>query len=288
MRKRYNTPHRSRVVKTRMTEEEYAEFAERLSAYNMSQAEFIRQAITGAAIRPIITVSPVNDELLAAVGKLTAEYGRIGGNLNQIAHQQKKVNDFAISLLGDSVLIPFGSVHFESPDAISELDRLHDAGIKGIKLHPDYQGFFADDERMFPIYEKIGSLGMITVFHAGVDIGVPDPVHCTPQMLKKILPRFGGAPVIAAHMGGFLLWREAAELLGGTGIYIDTAFSSGSVPPPWAKESVEAFGTEHVLFGSDNPWSPTGRELAFVRSIGLKEEETELILGQNAARLLGL
>ena len=141
---------------------------------------------------------------------------------------------------------------------------------------------------MFPIYEKIGSLSMITVFHAGVDIGVPDPVHCTPQMLKKILPRFGGAPVIAAHMGGFLLWREAAELLGGTGIYIDTAFSSGSVPPPWAKESVEAFGAEHVLFGSDNPWSPTGRELAFVRSIGLKEEETELILGQNAARLLGL
>ena len=34
---------------------------------------------------PIITVSPINDELLAAVGKLTAEYGRIGGNLNQIA-----------------------------------------------------------------------------------------------------------------------------------------------------------------------------------------------------------
>ena len=87
--KRYNTPHRSRVVKTRMTEEEYAEFAQRLSAYNMSQAEFIRQAITGAAIRPIITVSPVNDELLAAVGKLTAEYGRIGGNLNQIARTLK-------------------------------------------------------------------------------------------------------------------------------------------------------------------------------------------------------
>lgn len=85
MRKRYNTPHRSRVVKTRMTEEEYAEFAQRLSAYNMSQAEFIRQAITGAAIRPIITVSPVNDGLLAALSKLTAEYGKIGGNLNQIA-----------------------------------------------------------------------------------------------------------------------------------------------------------------------------------------------------------
>ena len=85
MKKKYNTPHRSHVVKTRMTEEEYADFTERLKHYDMSQSEFIRQAITRATIRPIVTVSPVNDELLSAVGKLTAEYGKIGGNLNQIA-----------------------------------------------------------------------------------------------------------------------------------------------------------------------------------------------------------
>ena len=109
MRKRYNTPHRSRVVKTRMTEEEYAEFAERLSAYNMSQAEFIRQAITGAAIRPIITVFPVNDELLAAVGKLTAEYGRIGGNLNQIA---RYLNEYGV---------PYNTLSGEVRAAISDL-----------------------------------------------------------------------------------------------------------------------------------------------------------------------
>ena len=77
--KRYNTPHRSHVVKTRLTDEEYADFTARLAPYGMSQSEFIRQAITRATIRPIVTVSPVNDELLAAVGKLTAEYGRIGG-----------------------------------------------------------------------------------------------------------------------------------------------------------------------------------------------------------------
>ncbi len=83
--KQYNTPHRSRVVKTRLSDEEYADFAQRLSAYGISQSEFLRQAITNATIRPIITVSPVNDELLSAIGKLTAEYGKIGGNLNQIA-----------------------------------------------------------------------------------------------------------------------------------------------------------------------------------------------------------
>lgn len=85
MSKRYKTPHRNRIIKTRVTEEEHADFMERLSLYGMNQSEFIRQAITGATVRPIITVSPVNDELVTAIGKLTSEYGKIGGNLNQIA-----------------------------------------------------------------------------------------------------------------------------------------------------------------------------------------------------------
>ncbi len=88
---KYDTPHRSRVVKTRMTEEEYADFAARLAPYGISQSEFIRRAVQGASIRPVVTFSPVNDELLAALGKLTAEYGRIGNNLNQIA---RAINDW--------------------------------------------------------------------------------------------------------------------------------------------------------------------------------------------------
>ena len=90
-RKRNDTPYRSRVVKTRMTEEEYADFAARLAPYGISQSEFIRRAIQGASIRLVVTVSLVNDELLAALGNLTAEYGRIGNNLNQIARVIKQL-----------------------------------------------------------------------------------------------------------------------------------------------------------------------------------------------------
>ena len=85
MPKRYNTPHRSHVVKTRLTDEEYADFTERLAPYGISQSEFLRQAIRRTTIRPVLHVSSVNDELLSAVGKLTAEYGRIGGNLTLCA-----------------------------------------------------------------------------------------------------------------------------------------------------------------------------------------------------------
>ena len=74
MRKRYNTPHRSHVIKTRLSDEEYADFTKRLAPYGISQSEFLRQAIRRAAIRPIIHVSAVNDELLSSIGKLAAEY----------------------------------------------------------------------------------------------------------------------------------------------------------------------------------------------------------------------
>ena len=83
MRKKYNTPHRSRVVKTRLSEDEYADFTARLAPYGISQSEFLRQAIRRATIRPVVHVSSVNDELLSAVGKLTAEYGRIGGPVSE-------------------------------------------------------------------------------------------------------------------------------------------------------------------------------------------------------------
>ena len=104
--------HRSHVVKTRMTEEEYADFTERLKHYDMSQAEFIRQAITRATIRPIVTVSPVNDELLSAIGKLIAEYGKIGGNLNQIA---RALNEYGT---------PYNTLSVEVRAAISDLVAL--------------------------------------------------------------------------------------------------------------------------------------------------------------------
>ena len=112
MRKRYNTPHRSHVIKTRLSDEEYADFTKRLAPYGISQSEFLRQAIRQAAIRPVIHVSAVNDELLSAVGKLAAEYGKIGGNLNQIA---RCLNEYGT---------PYNTLSVEVRAAISDLAAL--------------------------------------------------------------------------------------------------------------------------------------------------------------------
>ena len=65
MRKKYNTPHRSRVVKTRLSEDEYADFTARLAPYGISQSEFLRQAIRRTAIADL---AALKYEVLKKVG----------------------------------------------------------------------------------------------------------------------------------------------------------------------------------------------------------------------------
>lgn len=213
--------------------------------------------------------------------------GAVALNIATNPRQQESVNSFAIETNNQfPALHAFGSVHPDSPDALEELTRIHEAGLKGVKLHPDYQHFFVDEDRMLPIYEKIAALGLITVFHAGVDIGYPDPVHCTPERLAHILPAFGDAPVVAAHMGGYLCWKDVLHFLAGKALYFDTAFSFSRMPPDWARAIIRAHGAKKILLGSDMPWSDTGNEIRFVKSLGFPPEETEQMLGGNACRLL--
>lgn len=202
--------------------------------------------------------------------------------------QQKNVNDFAISLMNVDGIIPFGSVHPDSPDALDELERLKAGGIKGVKLHPDYQGFFIDEEKMIPIYEKIGSLGLITVLHSGYDIGYPRPVHCTPERLASVLPAFGSAPVVAAHLGGLYAWEETEKYLCGKDIYLDTAYCGGILSPAIGKELFALHGTDKILFASDAPWNSPEIDLGLIECLDLDEESKKAVLGGNAQRLLSL
>ena len=112
MPKKYNIPKRNIVVKTRLTEEEYADFTERAKFCGISHSEFIRQAIENAVIKPIITVSPINEKLLSAVGQLTAQLGKVGGNLNQIA---RFLNEHGA---------PYNSLSSDVQSAISDLADL--------------------------------------------------------------------------------------------------------------------------------------------------------------------
>ena len=209
-------------------------------------------------------------------------------NITTNPHQQSKVNDFAISLTDVDGIIPFGSVHPDSPCALEELERLKANGIKGVKLHPDYQDFFVNEKKMFPIYEKIASLGLITLFHCGFDIGYPEPVHCTAEALASVLPVFGNAPVVAAHFGGIWSMPETRKHLAGKNVYLDTAYGYGMLTPRYAKEIIDIHGADKILFGSDAPWNTPSQDIELIKCFGLTAEEEKAVLGENARKLLGI
>ena len=122
MRKPYNTPHRTHVVKTRLTDEEHELFLNQCRTYGISQSEMLRQSMTRLQIKPVIHVSAVNDELLAAIGKLTTEYSRIGGNLNQIARTLNEWHSPYPQLAGEvrSAASDLAALKFEVLEKVGE------------------------------------------------------------------------------------------------------------------------------------------------------------------------
>ena len=202
-------------------------------------------------------------------------------------NQSRKVNDFALSAKSSRVSV-FGSVHPDDDDAEAELERIKSLGAAGVKLHPDYQKFFADDSRLFGIYEKCSQLELPICFHAGFDPVSPDVVHCTPQMLRKVADLFPGLTIIGAHLGGMNFFEDSEKYLAGTrNVYLDV-----SMVGRYLKDRdlylriIKKHGADRVLFGSDCPWSSPAVELKALKETGLGREELDRICYMNAAELL--
>lgn len=227
------------------------------------------------------------------VDSLKAEMAKDGVDLSVVQSiatnpaQQRKVNDFAIGIDKDDRIVAFGSVHPDAPDALEELERIHAAGLKGVKLHPEYQQFYVDDEKMKPIYRKISQLELITLFHAGHDYGFPPPYHAMPEHFLRALQWFD-APVVAAHWGGMGCSLEVVDKLCGAPLWFDLSFGYASIARSVARRIVDKHGADRLLFGSDMPWHRPQWELRLLDTLELSPEEREQICWRNATTLLGL
>lgn len=201
--------------------------------------------------------------------------------------QQTNVNNYAIEMDRDPVIVAFGSIHPDAPNALEELERIQNAGLKGVKLHPEYQSFYADDEKMKPIYRKISSLGLITLFHAGYDYGFPPPYHCMPDHLLGAL-KWLDTPVVAAHWGGLDCGAEVLDKLCGEDLWMDLSYGYSAIPKPIAQAIVDKHGPDRLLFASDMPWHRPVWELQLIHSLDISETDREKICFRNAQKLLGL
>lgn len=177
-------------------------------------------------------------------------------------------------------LTGLGTLHPSSADVGADFDQIIQLGLKGIKLHPDFQKFNIDDPAAFAIYERAeGVLPML--IHSGDHRY--DYSH--PRRLKRALRQFPKLTVIAAHFGGWSVWPEAAAHLTDTGVYVDTSSSLYALSAAQAREMIDLFGADHVLFGTDYPMWDYKIEMERFDRLDLDELSRQKILYGNAKRL---
>ena len=203
--------------------------------------------------------------------------------------QQTIINDWAKQQDSERI-ISFGTVHPDAEDALDEVMRIKQMGLHGVKLHPDYQGFFINDKNLDPLLDAIAKADLPVIFHSGYDVVSPDCVHCAAAPALEMIKRHKDLKVILAHLGCNDYWQDVYDILAGTDgeVYFDTAFTSRYCPDEIMTKIINKHGSERILFASDLPWDSPAEIKSKILRLDISDTAKENILGLNAKRLLGL
>lgn len=178
-----------------------------------------------------------------------------------------------------------GAVHPESPDIRSDIEQLISLGLKGVKTHPDFQGFGIDDHRFMKIYELCAENNLTVLIH----MGDPRYDYSSPARLINVLKEMPGLKVIGAHLGGWGVWKKAQEQLSSfENLYVDCSSSLAFMPSDECRDIIKAYGSKRVLFGTDYPMWDFKKELERFYAMGLSDDENQDILYRNSAKVFDI
>jgi predicted TIM-barrel fold metal-dependent hydrolase len=198
--------------------------------------------------------------------------------------QVKSIIEWSKQVASDRI-IPLGSFHPESPTWESDLDAVAAAGFPGVKFHPLYQNFAVDDERFFPVFEKLAENNLFVLVHAGYDIAFLGDDRASPERLTTLRRNVKNLDMIAAHLGGWQDWKNVFDILAGSDIYLDTSFSH-EVEHDMLMNILSRHDSSRVLFGSDSPWTSQTESIAAIMKLPISDEFREKIFRRNAIELL--
>ena len=138
------------------------------------------------------------------------------------------------------------------------------------------------------ILDYASELGLVSVVHAGVDIGFPNHVRCTIEGILKVLDEVRPKNLVLAHYGGYGLWEEVQNCIAGRDVFLDTAYIFGFIKDETFLNILNRHGADRILFATDSPWSGQRESLDYLENLPLNKEDLNKILGENAKKLLNL
>lgn len=179
--------------------------------------------------------------------------------------------------------IGFGSLHPDFEDVEGQVEYCMKSGLKGIKLHNDFQQFDIDDKRAYTLYEACRNK-LCILFH----IGDARYDYSAPARLKKIAEAFPDLTIIAAHFGGHQRWDECEILKGLENVFFDCSSSTYFLSPERTVELINLFGTDRIFFGVDFPMWNHKDELARIAALRLPDSVYRKLLSENLKSFLNI
>lgn len=247
--------------------------------------EILENNITSRGKEGKAVIAATRDALLSSMDENGIDYSVVLPIATTLT-QSSSINNFAENVNNTERLFSFGSLHPMQENWENVLYDIKEKGLLGIKLHPEYQGFYIDSPEALRILEKCEELDLLTVLHAGRDIGIDPPVHCMPERLKNVLNYVKGDKIIAAHLGGWCVWDEVEKYLVGTPVYLDTAYTVDFIENEQLLRIIRNHGSEKILYATDSPWEAQAHAVGTLNSIGLSDAEKDNIFYKNAKKLL--
>lgn len=209
--------------------------------------------------------------------------------VSSVATKVEQVRSISAFLAGECEKHPeflgLGAWHQDVTDAAEELSRIEALGLRGVKLHPDFQKADIDDPRLLPLYEEAQARGLAVLFHMG-DYRMD---FSRPKKLARITELFPRLLCIGAHLGGYTTWDTALEELPASeNLFVDTSSSLWFLTPEKARRNILHFGVERTFFAVDFPMWRHGDETERFFALGFSEEENRKMLWENFAAVFGL
>lgn len=189
----------------------------------------------------------------------------------------------AVQRAVDGRIVALGTTHAEVENQEEVFRQIEAFGLCGIKIHPEFQGFAVDDERLFPAWKEAIRLKLPVLFH----IGDEKSDLSSPFRLYRVMERFPELCVVAAHMGGYRM-KEQAECLVGTHCYFDTSQWFNYLSEEELLERIDRHGADRILFGSDYPLNVPSAEIERLWATALSEDARRKIFYTNAKKLFRL
>ena len=200
------------------------------------------------------------------------------------AHQVRSINEFIKrECEAHPEFIGYITLHQDltEDEVKAEVALAIENGMKGVKLHPDFQKFNIDDECAEKFYRAVGDKLPI-LFHVGDD----RYDFSAPSRLVKMAKKYPEVNFIAAHFGGYRCWDEAEIYVGLNNVYFDTCSSLPFISTEKAKELIDLLGADRFFFSTDFPMWDATAELERFNKIPLTSREREMIFSENIKKLL--